>query len=196
MFVFALAVLLLMLTPGPAILMIINIGVNFGFRKGIPFVIGVITGANMVAISVIFGLATIVLNYPILRLVLLLSSTIFILYLTIRILTQNLQKSLQQNAQNFSFLDGIILQIINPKNYIVQITLFSGFLIWDEYFVLEAAIKLLITNIIWLPMHLLWLTLGVAIKRINLSKNNLRILNLMIAGLMLGFLLLSILNYN
>ena len=195
MIVFALAVSLLMLTPGPAVLMLVNIGVNFGFSKGIPFTIGVITGANLVAISVIFGLATIILSYPTLRLILLISSSIYLLYLTIRIFTQNPQKSLKQGAGKLRFLDGVALQIINPKNYIVQITLFSGFLIWDKYFFFEAITKLLIANLIWLPMHLLWLLLGAAVKEFEVTKKNRQLVNILMALLMLFFLILAIFNY-
>ena len=68
---FIIAVTLLMLTPGPAILMVINLGINYGFKSGIRFVLGVIIGANIVVLSVILGLASVILTYPTLRLILL-----------------------------------------------------------------------------------------------------------------------------
>ena len=195
MLTFALAVTLLMLTPGPAVLMIANIGVNFNFRKGLPFVLGVIIGANAVAVSVVLGIATVINTYTLLRLILLTISSIFIFYLAVKILMQNLEEQTTSNFTKINFYDGLILQILNPKNYIVQITLFSGFLIGDDNFILEAVIKLLIANMIWLPMHLLWLILGVRINKMQLSKKSLRILNMIMAGSLLSFIAMAFLNF-
>ena len=177
MLTFSLAVTLLMLTPGPAVLMIANIGVNFDFRKGVPFVLGVIVGANIVALSVVLGIASVINTYTLLRLILLIISSIFIFYLAVKILMQNSAEETTSNFKKINFYDGLVLQILNPKNYIVQITLFSGFLIWNDNFILEAFIKLVIANMIWFPMHLLWLLLGVTLKKMQLSRKSLKILN-------------------
>ncbi|RZO38387.1 MAG: LysE family translocator [Rhodobacteraceae bacterium] len=195
MLTFSLAVTLLMLTPGPAVLMIANIGVNFDFRKGVPFVFGVIIGANIVALSVVLGIASVINTYTLLRLILLIISSIFIFYLAVKILMQNSAKETTSNFKKINFYDGLVLQILNPKNYIVQITLFSGFLIWNDNFILEAFIKLVIANMIWFPMHLLWLLLGVTLKKMQLSRKSLKILNMFMAGSLLSFIAMAFFNF-
>ena len=195
MLTFSLAVTLLMLTPGPAVLMIANIGVNFDFRKGLPFVFGVIIGANIVALSVVLGIASVINTYTLLRLILLIISSIFIFYLAVKILMQNSVKETTSNFRKINFYDGLVLQILNPKNYIVQITLFSGFLIWNDNFILEAFIKLVIANMIWFPMHLLWLLLGVTLKKMQLSRKSLKILNVVMAGSLLSFIAMAFFNF-
>lgn len=195
MLTFSLAVTLLMLTPGPAVLMIANIGVNFDFRKGVPFVFGVIVGANVVALSIVLGIASVINTYTLLRLILLIISSIFIFYLAVKILMQNSVKETTSNFRKINFYDGLVLQILNPKNYIVQITLFSGFLIWNDNFILEAFIKLVIANMIWFPMHLLWLLLGVTLKKMQLSRKSLKILNMFMAGSLLSFIAMAFFNF-
>ena len=195
MLTFSLAVTLLMLTPGPAVLMIANIGVNLDFRKGVPFVLGVIVGANIVALSVVLGIASVINTYTLLRLILLIISSIFIFYLAVKILMQNSVKETTSNFRKINFYDGLVLQILNPKNYIVQITLFSGFLIWNDNFILEAFIKLVIANMIWFPMHLLWLILGVTVKKMQLSRKSLKILNMVMAGSLLSFIAMAFFNF-
>ena len=195
MLTFSLAVTLLMLTPGPAVLMIANIGVNFDFRKGVPFVFGVIVGANVVALSVVLGIASVINTYTLLRFILLIISSIFIFYLAVKILMQNSVKETTSNFRKINFYDGLVLQILNPKNYIVQITLFSGFLIWNDNFILEAFIKLVIANMIWFPMHLLWLILGVTVKKMQLSRKSLKILNMVMAGSLLSFIAMAFFNF-
>jgi threonine/homoserine/homoserine lactone efflux protein len=192
---FIIAVTLLMLTPGPAILMVINLGINYGFKSGIRFVLGVIIGANIVVLSVILGLASIILTYPTLRLILLILSSAYLIYLAINILRQNSSSTLQRTTRKLNIFDGILLQLVNPKNYIVQITLFSGFLIWPNDLTLEMVFKILAANLIWLPGHFAWLGLGVLINTLDLSPKTLKYINLLMATLLISVIILAILNY-
>ena len=58
------------------------------------------------------------------------------------------------------------LQLINPKAYAVNTTLFSGFAFYPDSFLLETSIKLLIANAIWILLHFLWLYFGVKIHKL------------------------------
>ena len=195
MLAFGMAVFLLMLTPGPAILMIINTGINNGFRRSIQFVIGIIFGANIVALSVILGLASLILNYPILRLILLIFSSAYLIYLALKILRQSFINSPNFPNKKLNFSNGIIIQLLNPKNYLVQIALFSGFLIWPSDFILEVIYKILIANLIWIPGHLAWLALGASVKTFKFSKATMNYINIIMALLILSVIFLAILNY-
>lgn len=195
MLAFGMAVFLLMLTPGPAILMIINTGINNGFRRSIQFVIGIIFGANIVALSVILGLASLILNYPILRLILLIFSSAYLIYLALKILRQSFINSANFPNKKLNFGNGIIIQLLNPKNYLVQIALFSGFLIWPNDFILEIIYKILIANLIWIPGHLAWLALGASVKTFKFSKATMNYINFIMALLILSVIFLAILNY-
>jgi threonine/homoserine/homoserine lactone efflux protein len=195
MLAFGMAVFLLMLTPGPAILMIINTGINNGFRRSIQFVIGIIFGANIVALSVILGLASLILNYPILRLILLIFSSAYLIYLALKILRQSFINSANLPNKKLNFGNGIIIQLLNPKNYLVQIALFSGFLIWPSDFILEVIYKILIANLIWIPGHLAWLALGASVKTFKFSKATMNYINFIMALLILSVIFLAILNY-
>ncbi|MBL6855364.1 MAG: LysE family transporter [Rhodobacteraceae bacterium] len=189
------AVFLLMLTPGPAILMIINAGINNGFRSSIQFVFGIIVGANIVALMVILGLASIILNYPTLRLILLILSSAYLVYLASNILRQSIITSANLPKKKLKFSNGILIQLLNPKNYLVQIALFSGFSIWPSDFILEVIFKIVIANLIWLPGHMAWLLLGASVKTFNFSDVAMKFINLIMALLILSVIFLAILNY-
>ena len=195
MLAFGMAVFLLMLTPGPAILMIINAGINNGFRSSIQFVFGIIVGANIVALMVILGLASIILNYPTLRLILLILSSAYLVYLASNILRQSIITSANLPKKKLKFSNGILIQLLNPKNYLVQIALFSGFSIWPSDFILEVIFKIVIANLIWLPGHMAWLLLGASVKTFNFSDVAMEFINLIMALLILSVIFLAILNY-
>ena len=65
---------------------------------------------------------------------------------------------------------GLILQLINPKAYIVNLTFYSGFAFFPANFGLEILIKSIITNLIWVPIHLIWLYAGVLLYEMPLSE--------------------------
>lgn len=87
---------------------------------------------------------------------------------------------------------GVLLQIINPKAYVVNSTMYSGFLLFENSYLLEVLIKVSIVNAIWLPVHVLWLYVGVLIKRLDLSTYTQRIINYFMAIAMVSVVALSV----
>ena len=62
MLAFCIAIFLLLISPGPGVLSTAGVGAAFGFRAGLPYVVGLFPGTNLVAIAVVSGLATVVLT--------------------------------------------------------------------------------------------------------------------------------------
>lgn len=87
---------------------------------------------------------------------------------------------------------GVLLQIINPKAYVVNSTMYSGFLLFENSYLLEVLIKVSIVNAIWLPVHVLWLYVGVLIKRLDLSTYTQRVINYFMAIAMVSVVALSV----
>ena len=50
-------------------------------------------------------------------------------------------------------ISGVLLQAINPKAYVVNTTLVSGFAFYQSSFAIELVIKFFIMNSIWIPLH-------------------------------------------
>ena len=67
MIAFALAVLLLLITPGPGVLSLAGVGAAFGWRQGISYLSGLFIGNNLVCIAVISVLANVLLANPMYR---------------------------------------------------------------------------------------------------------------------------------
>ena len=65
---------------------------------------------------------------------------------------------------------GVMLQLVNPKAYIVNLTFIQVLLFSCKLLVLEILIKLIITNLIWIPIHLIWLYAGVLLYEMPLSE--------------------------
>ncbi len=185
MLTFAAAVFFLIVTPGPGVLSTAGVGSAFGARAGTRYVMGLFIGTNLVALAVITGLAALILAYPLLRSILFILSTGYLLYLAFRIATAGSKLAFVETAHEPGIWDGIALQAVNPKAYVVNTTLFSGFAFLASAPLAEAAIKLVIVNAIWLPIHFAWLWAGITLRRLNLGAHVQRVLNLGMAGAML-----------
>ena len=191
MIAFALAVCLLLVTPGPGVLSLAGVGAAFGWRQGISYLSGLFIGNNLVCIAVISGLATVLLANPSIRMTLLIISAAYLGYLAFRIAFSGAKIAFIQTPKP-GLGTGTTIQLINPKAYAVHITLFSGFAFYPNDFFIETAIKLLIANVIWILIHFFWLYLGVKINQLELPEKIQRNINVFMAICLLAVVGLSV----
>ncbi|MGC1494216.1 MAG: LysE family translocator [Sulfitobacter sp.] len=175
---FVIAVFFLLITPGPGVLTTAGIGAAFGFRAGFRFLTGLCLGGFITMMIVISGVAAIVLAVPSLRIVLLLASVGYLIYLAWRIASAGAKIGFKPAAKPLGFTNGLMLQFINPKAYVVGTTLFSGFAFMPSAPVWEIIIKLLVFNAIWVPVHLIWLGAGARLGSMNLNHRSQRMINI------------------
>ena len=191
MIAFALAVCLLLVTPGPGVLSLAGVGAAFGWRQGISYLSGLFIGNNLVCIAVISGLATMILASPSIRMALLIISAAYLGYLAFRIAFSSVKIAFIQMPKP-GLGTGTTIQLINPKAYAVHITLFSGFAFYPNDFFIETAVKLLIANVIWILIHFFWLYLGVKINQLELPEKVQRNINVFMAICLLAVVGLSV----
>ena len=191
MLTFALAVFLLIVTPGPGVLSLAGVGGAFGFRQGFSFLTGLFIGTNLVCFAVISGLVTVMLTTPLIRTLLLILSAAYLGYLAFKIAFAGAKIAFIRMSKP-GLLSGLMLQLINPKAYAVNATLFSGFAFYPDSFFVETALKLLIANVIWIALHMLWLYAGVRLNRLELPAHKQRLINMLMAICLWAVVVLSV----
>ena len=183
---FALAVVFLIITPGPGVLSAAGVGAGFGYRAGFAYLAGLWMGNNLVTAIVISGVAAAALALPWLRAVRLWGSAAYLLWLAAKIAFAGAKIAFIHSERAPGFWNGLALQPINPKAYAVNTALFSGFAFMPDALMAETAIKLVVVNVIWLPIHLAWLWAGVSLRRLNLAPGTQRAINMGMAAAMLA----------
>lgn len=191
MIAFALAVFLLIITPGPGVLSTAGVGAIFGWRQGLFYIAGLCIGTNLGGLAVISGLAAIILTEPSVRIALLFASSGYLGYLAMQIALAGTKIAFIQTAKP-GFIAGLMLALINPKAYAVNTTLFTSFGFYPDSFAVETALKLIVLNIIWIPTHLVWLYVGVKLNSLNLPAHTQRRINLAMAACLLAVVGLSV----
>ena len=193
MLTFAITVFLLIVTPGPGVLSTAGFGAAYGYKKSLRYVFGLFLGTNLVFLAVATGLIAILLSIPSLRIFLLILSTFYLFYLASKIALAGSSIAFIKAKSPPGIISGVLLQAINPKAYVVNTTLVSGFAFYQSSFAIELVIKFFIMNSIWIPLHLLWLYVGTVLHELNLSIKSQRFINLMMSLSMVLVVVISIL---
>ncbi|MEM1074029.1 MAG: LysE family transporter [Pseudomonadota bacterium] len=191
MLTFAAAVFFLIITPGPGVLSAAGVGASFGAQAGTRYVGGLFIGTNMVCLAVVSGLTAVLFADPRLRTILFFASVAYLTYLAARIAFAGSKVAFIERQSPPGIWGGITLQAINPKAYAVNTALFTGFQFMPQNYPLEVTLKFLIVNAIWVPIHFVWLWLGITIRRMNLPHRTQRTINMAMAASMLAVVALA-----
>ena len=177
MITFAIAFFIMIITPGPAVLSLAGTGAGFGWRPGVFYLLGLFIGTNTVMIFVITGLKGILFEVPYVEPAFLTISLTYLTWIAWRISFSQNKTTIKKSKKAPSFLEAIFLQLINPKAYIVNGVLFAGFPI--ETFTLQKEIisKIIIINLVWMPVHFFWLWLGIKLRSWGLESGKQKTVN-------------------
>lgn len=191
MLTFAAAFLLAIITPGPGVLSTAGVGAAYGFRAGFRYVTGLFIGTNLVGLAVVTGLAAIILASPVIRPVLFAASTAYLLYLAAKIAFAGSKIAFIQAHKQPGITQGLLLQAINPKAYVVNTVFITGFAFMPDALITEIIVKFIIMNMIWIPIHLLWLWAGGAVRALDLPHHVQRWINFAMAISMIMVVVLA-----
>lgn len=191
MLAFAGSIFLMIITPGPGVLTTAGIGAGFGWGSGLRFLIGLFLGTNLVAILVISGLVALV--PPEVETVLLFASCAYFGWLALKIATAGAKVGFIASKRAPSLWNGLTLQFINPKAYVVNTLLFSGYHFWGGGMD-EIIAKFVIINLVWVPVHLIWLGAGVGLHRLDLEPGTQRVINFGMAAALICVVVMAALS--
>ena len=162
---------LMMVTPGPGVLSLAGVGAGFGWRVGIMYLIGLFLGTNGVALLVVLGFKQFLFEIDGVELTFLVLSLSYLSFLSWRIATSDNKTGFKETSKAPKLYEGIFLQFVNPKAYVVQGHLFVVLSLGMISYNTEILTKFLIVNSIWIPIHILWLWLGISLKKWSLASN-------------------------
>ena len=162
---------LMMVTPGPGVLSLAGVGAGFGWKVGMMYLIGLFFGTNGVALLVVLGFKQFLFEIDGVEITFLLLSLSYLSFLSWRIAISDNKTSFKQSLKAPRLYEGIFLQFVNPKAYVVQGHLFVVLSLGMASYSNEIIVKFIIVNSIWIPIHLLWLWLGISLKKWSLAVN-------------------------
>lgn len=110
------------ITPGPNNMMLFASGVNFGFKRTIPHMLGIGVGFFVLLIAVGLGLGALLHTVPLLYTTLKFAGGAYLIWIAWKIGTSRSLSERESGAQPMSFLSAAAFQWINPKAWVMAVS--------------------------------------------------------------------------
>jgi len=174
------------ITPGPNNLMLMASGANFGFRRTLPHMLGIVGGVSVMALLVGAGLMALFDAVPALSVVLKVLSIGYLLWLAYRIATAAPVEEREPDGQPMTFLQAAAFQWVNPKAWAMclsAITLYAP----DRSF-LSVLVVAGVFALVSFPAISVWAWLGTVVRQWLSNAARLRAFNFAMAALLVASL--------
>lgn len=166
-------------TPGPNNFMLLASGVNFGFRRTLPHMLGIAGGFASLLLAVGFGLGAVLTTYPQLHLVLKIAGGGYLLYLAWRIAVSRALGEAKGTGEGrpMSFLQAAAFQWVNPKAWVMGVTAMAIYTNPQAPFVTVCLVAAAFT-LVNFPSVSVWAAFGVALRSFLADPVRLRWFNI------------------
>lgn len=172
------------ITPGPNNLMLMASGANFGFRRTLPHMLGVVIGFTLMIVLVGVGLVQVFDIYPISHQILKVVSVIYLFWLAWKIANAApLEGDVQSEGKPITFIQAALFQWVNPKAWTMALTAISAYT--PDQTLYYVSLVALVFGIVNLPSVSVWTVLGEQMARFLTSAARLRAFNWAMAGLLI-----------
>lgn len=168
------------ITPGPNNTMLLASGVNFGFRRTVPHILGISAGVVVLMLSVGFGLGEVFRHAPWLYTALEAASVAYLLWLAWKIGTSGMIKEKSGERRPMRFHEAIAFQWINPKAWMMVLTAATTIRLSADFGVNTVVLAALF-YVIGLPCICLWAAFGTGMRRFLDDPRRLRTFNIAMA---------------
>lgn len=153
-------------TPGPNNILLTLSGSQFGFRKSLPFIIGIRLGIGIIFLLMGIGVGSLILSYPQWYLALKYLGAAYLVYLAIKIAFSTKKSEQHKEPSLISFRQGVLLQFINPKSMMMVLSCVTAFSLPGELYTLSVIQGCIVFTFVGTFSNSCWVLFGVAINRL------------------------------
>lgn len=119
-------------TPGPNNVMLMSSGVNFGFRRTLPHLLGVVLGFALMVALIGLGLDAIFAHVPQLLPIMRWAGAAYMLWLAWRIANSGPVRDGDARGRPLGFFGAAAFQWINPKAWAIAISALTAYAVSDD----------------------------------------------------------------
>ena len=169
-------------TPGPNNMMLLASGVNFGFRRSLPHMLGISFGVMLLLLGVGFGLHEVFQRWPVIFTVIKYAGGAYLIWLAWMIANSGPLEDGTGEAKGrpMRFIEAAAFQWINPKAWVMAVGAMATYTVESSY-AMTVIIVALVFGAVSGPSTGTWTVFGVALKRFLADPRANRIFNVTMA---------------
>ncbi|MCO7636683.1 LysE family translocator [Kerstersia gyiorum] len=181
------------ITPGPNNIMLTASGLNFGFRRSIPHILGVAMGFGVMVAVVGLGIGNLLKSSPALFETIRVLGIFYLLYLSWRIATAGASSSSSNTrGRPLGFVGAALFQWVNPKSWIITLSAVTSYTSNTNGSLTLFLTLGLIYTIVSLPAVSAWAYMGSRLQDLAADARRMRWFNWSMALLLASSVLPSI----
>jgi threonine/homoserine/homoserine lactone efflux protein len=173
------------ITPGPNNLMLLTSGVNFGFRRTIPHMLGVGLGFALMVGLVGIGLDALFTRFPGLLPAMRYAGAAYMLWLAVKLALAGPIGETEYSGNPLSFFGAAAFQWINPKAWVIAVSALTAYAVSEDY-TRSVFIVALVFGLVTMPCIAAWVLFGTAMRRILRNPRFVRPFNIAMALLLVA----------
>lgn len=175
------------ITPGPGNFLLLASGVNFGFARTLPMILGISFGFLTMVFCVGMGLGEVLTRLPAAYTGLKFLCAAYVLWLAWKIANSRAlgSNNISQVASPIGFIQAALFQLVNPKAWAVALILTVSYTNPDDYLI-SLVLMIGVFAVINLPTISIWVISGVALQRLLGEGRRIIVFNIAMAILLVG----------
>ena len=156
------------LSPGPNNIMTSYTAFNFGIKKTIPTMLGVVIGWTLLVILLQIGSVIIFQKFEILQKIIMFLGSIYLIFMAYK-LSFSFKTSENVNSQPVTFFNTFFFQFVNPKAIIIALTAISMFIDPQIDFLRDSIILTIIFFLMAVGSQAAWCLMGKYLRKFATS---------------------------
>lgn len=152
-------------TPGPNTTLSTALAANHGMRSAMKFILAVPIGWGLLLALCMAGLGHLVLAVPALRWVIMVSGTLYLLWMAYRLWGMRALISANADRLNITFFQGVSVQFLNIKAWMLALSVVAGWVAGKEDAVARSMILLPIMMAFGFVSNLTYAAMGSILRQ-------------------------------
>lgn len=180
------------ITPGPNNIMLMTSGINFGFARTIPHMLGVAIGFTFMIVMVGIGIMGLIEAIPGSQTIITVASGLYLLYMAWKIATTDTAPAAKTGegesaSKPFTFIQAALFQWVNPKAWTMALTAIAAYAPKAQGWI-GVVMVAAVFGMINLPSTGSWAYMGAKLRRFLADPQRLKIFNITAAILLVASL--------
>lgn len=154
------------ITPGPTNILVLTNSQHFGVKNTVPAILGACIAASAIVLVSGAGAGEVLRQHPLIRQVMSWAGVLWLSWMSWQLFSAPATRLSSKNHNRFTAQAAALLQIVNPKTWMMALAVVSLFAPASEHALRDVALMAMWFLIISIACLMCWAWLGKAVNRI------------------------------
>ena len=171
-------------SPGPNNIMTSYTAFNFGFKRAIPTMLGVIIGWTLLIVLLQFSSIIVFQKFEVLQTIIKILGSTYLIYMAYKLSFSAIQTE-KVDPKPVTFLNTFFFQFVNPKSIIVALTAISMFIDVQNNFLRDSIVFTVVFFFMAVGSQAAWCLMGKYMRKFATSEKFVRNFNFTMSFLLI-----------